>query len=176
MGIAITELTPVERTAFVTQFARALDSRWPRPILGDTLADEIVAKIDYDFQALGVPSSVVCQTALRAKMLDDRGRVDPEGRVHLFERPDQFVPMVCGGLGRLHAIALPSFVKSNDALGVVTEAWSPPDDDRWLAPGELLRAARGLKRHDDFDTPYYFQRANRKLEIRSFLSDPFPRL
>jgi len=66
MGIAITELTPVERTAFVTQYARALDSRWPRPILGDTLADEIVAKINYDFQALGVPSSAVHQTALRA--------------------------------------------------------------------------------------------------------------
>jgi O-methyltransferase involved in polyketide biosynthesis len=74
MGIAITELTPVERTALVTQYARALDSRWPRPILGDTLADEIVAKIDYDFRALGVPSSAVRQTALRAKMLDDRAR------------------------------------------------------------------------------------------------------
>jgi O-methyltransferase involved in polyketide biosynthesis len=46
MGIAITDLTPVERTAFVTQYARALDSRWPRPILGDTLADKIVARID----------------------------------------------------------------------------------------------------------------------------------
>ncbi|HZC91325.1 MAG TPA: class I SAM-dependent methyltransferase [Mycobacterium sp.] len=74
MGIAITELTPVERTVFVTQYARALDSRWPRPILGDTFADEIVGKIDYDFEALGVPSSAVCQTALRAKMLDERAR------------------------------------------------------------------------------------------------------
>jgi O-methyltransferase involved in polyketide biosynthesis len=72
MGIAITALTPVERTAFVTQYARALDSRWPRPILGDTLADEIVGKIDFDFDGLGVPSSAVRQTALRAKMLDDR--------------------------------------------------------------------------------------------------------
>ena len=74
MGIAITDLTPVERTAFVTQYARALDSRWPTPILGDTLADDIVAKIDYDFDAMGVPSSAVRQTALRAKMLDERVR------------------------------------------------------------------------------------------------------
>ncbi len=74
MGIAITDLTPVERTAFVTQYARALDSRWPRPILGDKLADEVVAKIDYDFDGMGVPSSAVRQTALRAKMLDDRVR------------------------------------------------------------------------------------------------------
>jgi hypothetical protein len=45
-----------------------------RPILGDTLADEIVAKIDYDFADLDVPRYVVCQQALRAKMLDDRVR------------------------------------------------------------------------------------------------------
>ena len=38
MAIATTELTPVEQTAFLTEYARALDSRWPNPILGDTLA------------------------------------------------------------------------------------------------------------------------------------------
>jgi hypothetical protein len=32
--------------------------------------------------------------------------------VHLVARPDQIVPMVCGGLGSLHAIALPSFGES----------------------------------------------------------------
>ena len=32
------------------------------------------AEIDYDFTGLGVQTSVVCQTALRAKMLDDRVR------------------------------------------------------------------------------------------------------
>jgi O-methyltransferase involved in polyketide biosynthesis len=74
MGIATTQLSPVEQTAFLTEYARALDSRWPRPILGDMLADEVVGKIDYDFAGLGVQTSVVCQTALRAKMLDDRVR------------------------------------------------------------------------------------------------------
>ncbi|WP_293001900.1 class I SAM-dependent methyltransferase [Mycobacterium sp.] len=74
MGFAITDLTPVEQTAFVTQYARAVDSRWTRPILGDTLADDIVAKIDYDFPGLGVPASAIRQTALRAKLLDDRIR------------------------------------------------------------------------------------------------------
>jgi O-methyltransferase involved in polyketide biosynthesis len=92
MGIAITELTPVERTAFVTQYARALDSRCPRPILGDTLADEIVAKIDYDFPGLGVPSSAVRQTALRAKMLDDRVRG------FIAEHPDAVVVALGAGL------------------------------------------------------------------------------
>ncbi len=74
MGIATTELTPVEQTAFLTVYARALDSRWVRPILGDRLADQAVGKIDYDFAGLGVQTSVVCQAALRAKMLDDRVR------------------------------------------------------------------------------------------------------
>lgn len=58
----------------LTQYARALDSQWSRPILGDSLAADIVDKIDYDFAGLGVPASVVCQTALRAKMLDERVR------------------------------------------------------------------------------------------------------
>lgn len=92
MGIAITALTPVERTAFVTQYARAVDSRWPRPILGDRLADEIVAKIDYDFQALGVPSSAVRQTALRAKMLDDRARK------FIADHPDAVIVSLGAGL------------------------------------------------------------------------------
>ena len=74
MGIATTQLTPVEQTAFLTVYARALESRWRRPILGDRLADEVVGRIDYDFAGLGVQASVVCQTALRAKMLDDRVR------------------------------------------------------------------------------------------------------
>jgi hypothetical protein len=46
------------------------------------------------------------------RILRGKGRVDPEGRVHLVARPDQIVPMVCGGLGSLHAIALPSFGES----------------------------------------------------------------
>jgi len=47
-----------------------------------------------------------------AELLRNRGRVDGHGRVHLVERPDQIVPIVCGGLGSLHAIALPSFGES----------------------------------------------------------------
>jgi O-methyltransferase involved in polyketide biosynthesis len=74
MGIATSQLTPVEQTAFLTAYARALDSRWARPILGDNLAQAAVGKLDYDFTGLGVQTSVVCQTALRAKMLDDRVR------------------------------------------------------------------------------------------------------
>jgi hypothetical protein len=54
-----------------------------------------------------------------AQLLRDRGRVDGEGRVHLVERPDQIVPFVCGGLGSLHAIGLPSFGESTMQSKVV---------------------------------------------------------
>src|SRR5690606_7823592 len=46
------------------------------------------------------------------EILEGKGRVDGEGRVRLVERPDQLVPVVCGGLGSLHAIALTSFCES----------------------------------------------------------------
>ena len=85
-------LLPLEQTALLTQYARALDSRWSRPILGDVLADETVRQIDYDFAALGVVASVVCQTALRAKMLDARVRAFTS------EHPDAVVVDLGAGL------------------------------------------------------------------------------
>src|ERR1700759_37334 len=105
MAIAVTEFTPVEQTAFLTEYARALDSRWPGPILGDRLADEIVARIDYNFAGLGVPASVVCQSALRAKMLDDRVRAFIE------QHPDAAVVDLGAGLDTgLFRVAPPATV------------------------------------------------------------------
>ncbi len=105
MGISTTTLTPVEQTAFLTLYARALDSRWPSPILGDTLADETVAKIGYDFPGLGVQTSVVCQSALRAKMLDDRVRT------FVADHPDAVVVDLGAGLDSgLYRVAPPPSV------------------------------------------------------------------
>lgn len=72
MAVAVTELTPVEQTALLTLYARALDNRWQHPILGDTMAGALVGKIAYDFADFRIPASVIRQTALRAKMLDER--------------------------------------------------------------------------------------------------------
>lgn len=46
------------------------------------------------------------------EILHSKHRVSDDGRVLLARRPDQFVPIVCGGLGSLHAVALPSFGES----------------------------------------------------------------
>jgi hypothetical protein len=47
------------------------------------------------------------------RILEERGRVDAKGRVSINERPDQFVIVVCGGQGSLHAICLPSWGESH---------------------------------------------------------------
>jgi hypothetical protein len=45
-------------------------------------------------------------------VLDRNGRIDDDGRVRLVSRPAQLVPVVCGGLGSLHAVCLPSWGES----------------------------------------------------------------
>lgn len=55
-----------------------------------------------------------------AEVLQQKERVDADGRVRLCSRPDQIVPVVCGGLGGLHGVALTSFVQSEmQSIGVV---------------------------------------------------------
>jgi hypothetical protein len=51
--------------------------------------------------------------AANRAILVEKGRVGPGDRVYLTARPDQIVPVVCGGLGSLHAVALPSFGESS---------------------------------------------------------------
>ena len=74
MKVNVDGLTPVEKTALLTLYARALDSRCRRPILLDHRADEVTRKLNYDFDALRIRASVRCPVALRAKMLDERVR------------------------------------------------------------------------------------------------------
>jgi hypothetical protein len=41
--------------------------------------------------------------------LQQNGRVDADGIVHVVDTPAQLLVIVCGGLGNLHALALHSF-------------------------------------------------------------------
>lgn len=50
--------------------------------------------------------------AANRDILVGKGRVGRRNRVFLTAHPDQIVPVVCGGLGSLHAVALPSFGES----------------------------------------------------------------
>jgi O-methyltransferase involved in polyketide biosynthesis len=74
LSIDVDRLAPVEKTALLTLYARALDSRCRRPILFDNRADEVTGRLNYDFDSLRMPASVRYPVALRAKMLDERVR------------------------------------------------------------------------------------------------------
>src|ERR1700738_5369555 len=117
MRIDVYDQTTIERTALPPLYARALDSRWQRPILGDTLADASVGEIDYDFEGMGVVASVVCQSALRAKMLDERARQ------FIAEHPDAVVVDLGAGLdSAVFRVDPPPTVDwySEDLPGVIT--------------------------------------------------------
>jgi O-methyltransferase involved in polyketide biosynthesis len=63
-------LTLIQQTLFVTLAGRAQDSARARPILGDTLAATVLAKLGSDRTVPTVQTSIVLQIALRTKMLD----------------------------------------------------------------------------------------------------------
>ena len=71
MTTTLPALTPLEETLFLTLAGRALDQRSPRPILGDTAADEIVRLLDYDCEKFHLSSSPIINIAHRAKKLDE---------------------------------------------------------------------------------------------------------
>ena len=78
MSMTLPGFTPAQESLFLTLGGRALDSRLPRPFLGDTMADEIIMKVGYDlrkFPALTTKlldaKSRVFDIAVRAKRLDE---------------------------------------------------------------------------------------------------------
>ena len=53
------------------------------------------------------------------QLLESKGRVGPRDRVWMHASPEQFLPVVCGGLGGLHAIALPTWGDSRLSAAAV---------------------------------------------------------
>ncbi|NUT47940.1 MAG: class I SAM-dependent methyltransferase [Saccharothrix sp.] len=65
------ELTGAPETMLATLYARALDARAARPVLGDTAAADVVSRIEYDFRRTGIDAATAAGVAMRAKLLDD---------------------------------------------------------------------------------------------------------
>lgn len=63
------ELTGAPETMLATLYLRAMDSRSQNPILGDTDADRMVQRIDYDFGRMRPQDAP--SVAIRAKKIDD---------------------------------------------------------------------------------------------------------
>jgi O-methyltransferase involved in polyketide biosynthesis len=71
MTLPLPALTPVEETLWITLTGRAFDSRLPDPILGDTMADELVRKTGYTDDKLRWTRVSCVEVAQRAKKLDE---------------------------------------------------------------------------------------------------------
>jgi hypothetical protein len=71
MYVTLPPFTPVEESLFLTLCGRALDNRSPYPILADTMADEIVRKLDCDCGKFHLSASPIINIALRSKKLDE---------------------------------------------------------------------------------------------------------
>ncbi|MEV6227917.1 class I SAM-dependent methyltransferase [Saccharopolyspora shandongensis] len=78
MSITLPELTPTQESLFLTLGISALDSRLPRPFLGDPMADEILKASGYDLRRFALfrserldPKTKVFSGAVRAKHEDE---------------------------------------------------------------------------------------------------------
>jgi O-methyltransferase involved in polyketide biosynthesis len=109
VSLSLPAFTPAQDSLFLTLGGRALDSRLPRPFLGDTMADEIVKRIGYDlskFPTLSTtrvdPRAKVFEIAVRAKRLDE------VVRRFVLRQPDAVVLELGAGLdGRAFRIKPP---------------------------------------------------------------------
>jgi O-methyltransferase involved in polyketide biosynthesis len=116
MSIALPEFTPTQESLFLTLGSRALDSRLPRPFLGDTMADEILATIGYDLEKFPQLTtrlldrrSRVFDAAVRAKVLDEMVRR------FVLRQPDGLVLDLGAGLdGRISRVNPPPNVQWYD--------------------------------------------------------------
>ncbi|QSJ10365.1 class I SAM-dependent methyltransferase BotOMT [Streptomyces sp. BC16019] len=67
-------LTGAAETLLAPLYARALDARSAHPLLGDHIAAELLDRIDYDFDRLGMGEASAVGVALRARYFDRRVR------------------------------------------------------------------------------------------------------
>jgi len=67
-------LTQEKETLFVPLLGKAAESQRPNPILRDPKAEEIIAKVNYDFSKLDVPVQSRTTLAMRAKKFDELTR------------------------------------------------------------------------------------------------------
>jgi len=74
MDVEKVHLTKEHETYLSTLYGKALDSRAENPILGDTFADEVVRRIDFDFEKLNLAQGGSITLPIRAKHLDSWAR------------------------------------------------------------------------------------------------------
>ncbi|MFI6577347.1 class I SAM-dependent methyltransferase [Nocardiopsis sp. NPDC050513] len=63
-------LSPVERTLLVTLIGRAQDARRAVPFLGDTLAAQVLERVEYDRERVRIGGTVAMAVAIRSVIID----------------------------------------------------------------------------------------------------------
>jgi O-methyltransferase involved in polyketide biosynthesis len=74
MSIVLPVFTPIEETLYLTLCGRALDNHLAQPILGDTMAEQVVSTLGYDCGRFRLSASPILNIAHRAKKLDQVAR------------------------------------------------------------------------------------------------------
>ena len=86
MSTTLPVFTPIEETLYLTLCGRALDNHLAQPILGDTMAEQVVSTLGYDCGRFRLSASPILNIALRGEQRvgDLGGGREP--------RPDQIDP------------------------------------------------------------------------------------
>lgn len=80
-----------QETLLITLYAKAMDNRATPSILHDALADDLIRRIDYDFERFGLSGYDIRGLALRSRIIDNWTRAA------LQSRPDTLVlHLACG--------------------------------------------------------------------------------
>lgn len=88
-----------QQTLLITLYAKAMDNRAAHPVLHDRLADDLVRRIDYDFERFGLGPLDIRGLALRTLA------IDKWTRAALQSRPDTLVlHLACGLDSRIYRV------------------------------------------------------------------------
>jgi O-methyltransferase involved in polyketide biosynthesis len=112
MSIELPAFTGAQESLFLTLGGRALDSRLPRPFLGDPLADDIITRIGYDLSRFPTISTTKLDPRTRAFEIAVRAkRLDEVVRRFVDDHPDAVVLELGAGLDtRMFRIQPPATV------------------------------------------------------------------
>src|SRR6516164_5365868 len=137
-------LTKGKEPYLATLYGKAIDAALENPILGDRLAADAVARIDYDFKALKLPNKAEITLAMRAWHFDQWTRaflaVHPESTVlHLGCGLDTRVYRINPGPSVRWFDSLPLCQEVGDALVAFLKRARPASSHRelflrWNAP------------------------------------------
>jgi O-methyltransferase involved in polyketide biosynthesis len=191
MDVAKVRLTNEHETYLSTLYGKALDSRAENPILGDTFADEVVRRIDFDFEKLHLASGGAITLPMRAKHLDSWTREFLAAHAE-----STVLHLGCGLDSRVFRIDPPAAVRWYDVdlpevIGLRSRLYpqrhdyemiaSSVTDLRWLdgipAEGPAIVVAEGLVQYlSEKDAVALFSRITEQFSSGQIVFDAYSRL